>query len=122
MGLILTGPLRMNRTLLFSEVELFAGGYSVVFLAGGIVRDADDLCDNPDYQEFIEDLDAEECEAHVEVHIFGTGETVAASDSEIREIKNLKWLNGSLFFDHCERIEDIDFTFLVDIDNKDEED
>ena len=84
--------------VLFSAVTLTADNNQVEFLAAGIPRDSDDLEGWTAYENFMDELDSEqEVSVHVEAYLYGEGETFKATPEDF-------------LHDHCDNIEDADFT------------
>jgi len=70
--------------VLFSAVTMTASNDQVEFLAAGIPRDADDLEGWAAYEDFMDNLCAEqEVYVHVESYLYGEGETIKASPEEV---------------------------------------
>lgn len=70
--------------ILFSEVTVSAGSDSQEFLVAGIPTEYDDLEDNSCAEQFLAEIDSEtEVSIHVEVYLYGDGETVQASEDDL---------------------------------------
>lgn len=97
--------------VLFSAVTLTADNNQVEFLAAGIPRDADDLEGWTAYENFVDELDSEqEVSVHVEAYLYGEGETFKATPEEVAYFKMRADADEEFLHDHCDNIEDADFT------------
>ena len=97
--------------VLFSAVTLTADNNQVEFLAAGIPRDADDLEGWTAYENFMDELDSEqEVSVHVEAYLYGEGETFKATPEEVAYFKMRADADEEFLHDHCDNIEDADFT------------
>lgn len=97
--------------VLFSAVTLTADNNQVEFLAAGIPRDADDLEGWTAYENFMDELDSEqEVSVHVEAYLYGEGETFKATPEEVAYFKMRADADEEFLHDHCDNIEDTDFT------------
>ena len=98
--------------LLFSAVTVTAGNKQAEFLVGGIPRESEDLEGWTAYDEFMEDIDTEtEVDVHAEVYTYGGEETFKASPEEIAYLKMRADADENFLSDHCDNIEDADFSF-----------
>ena len=96
---------------LFSAVTLTVGKNQVEFLAAGIPRAADDLEGWAAFEDFMDELDAEqEVGVHVEAYLYGEGETVGATPEEVAYFTMRADADEEFLHDHCDNIEDTDFT------------
>ena len=97
--------------VLFSAVTLTADNNQVEFLAAGVPRDADDLEGWTAYENFVDELDSEqEVSVHVEAYLYGEGETFKATPEEVAYFKMRADADEEFLHDHCDNIEDADFT------------
>lgn len=97
--------------VLFSAVTLTADNNQVEFLAAGIPREADDLEGWTAYENFMDELDSEqEVNVHVEDYLYGDGETFKATPEEVTYLKMRADADEEFLNDHCDNIEDSDFT------------
>lgn len=97
--------------VLFSAVTLTADNNQVEFLTAGIPRDADDLEGWTAFEYFMDGLDSEqEVSVHVEAYLYGEGETVKAMPEEVAYFKMRADADEEFQRDHCDNIEDADFT------------
>ena len=97
--------------VLFSAVTLTVGKNQVEFLAAGIPRAADDLEGWAAFEDFMDELDAEqEVGVHVEAYLYGEGETVGATPEEVAYFTMRADADEEFLHDHCDNIEDTDFT------------
>ena len=97
--------------VLFSAVTLTADNNQVEFLAAGIPRDSDDLEGWTAYENFMDELDSEqEVSVHVEAYLYGEGETFKATPEEVAYFKMRADADEEFLHDHCDNIEDADFT------------
>lgn len=97
--------------VLFSAVTLTADNNQAKFLVGGIPQDADDLEGWAAYEKFMDELDSEqEVSVHVEAYLYGEGETVKATPEEVAYFKIRADTDEEFLHDHCDNIEDADFT------------
>lgn len=98
--------------LLFSEVTLTGDGYDTEFLVGGIPREYEDLEGWCAADDFLENLENEsDVQVHVEVYLYGEGETVQATPEEIAYFMKQIDMNPHFLSDRCTNIEDVDFSF-----------
>mgnify|MGYP006974608028 FL=1 len=98
--------------ILFSEVTVSAGSDSQEFLVAGIPTEYEDLEDNSCAEQFLAEIDSEtEVSVHVEVYLYGDGETVQASEDDLVKIKDQIRHDPSFLGTHCDNIEDMDFSF-----------
>ena len=97
--------------VLFSAVTLTAGNNQAEFLAAGIPRATDDLEGWTAYENFMDELDSEqEVSVHVEAYLYGEGETFKATPEEVAYFKMRADADEEFLHDHCDNIEDADFT------------
>lgn len=97
--------------LLFSAVRITAGDDEVEFLVGGIPRELGDLEGWSAFDDFTENITEEtEIEVHALAYLYGEGETVDASPEEVAYFMKRMDMNYSFLSDHCDNIEDVDFT------------
>lgn len=97
--------------VLFSAVTLTADNNQAEFLAAGIPRDSDDLEGWTAYENFMDELDSEqEVSVHVEAYLYGDGETFKATPEEVAYFKMRADAGEEFLHDHCDNIEDADFT------------
>lgn len=97
--------------VLFSAVTLTAGNNQAEFLAAGIPRDTDDLEGWTAYENFMDELDSEqEVSVHVEAYLYGDGENFKATPEEVAYFKMRADADEEFLHDHCDNIEDADFT------------
>lgn len=98
--------------LLFSAVTITANGEETELLVGGIPREYDDLEGWTFFDYFMEDIGEEaEVSVHAEAYLYGDGETVQASPEEVAYLTIRKDNDDRFLADHCDNIEDVDFTF-----------
>ena len=97
-------------SMVFSVVNVSDGAFELEFLVGGIPRSFDDLIGWEDFDEFVENVPAEdEIEVHASAYVFGDGETEAADESDIRYIQKRIDMDDSFMRD-CDNIEDVVFS------------
>ena len=98
--------------LLFSAVTVTAGDEETELLVGGIPREYDDLEGWTRFDHFVENLDkTTEVSVHAEVYLYGEGETRQATPEEIAYFMMRMEMQEDFLSDHCDNIEDVDFTF-----------
>ena len=99
--------------LLFSAVTVTAGNEEFEFTVGGIPREYDDLVGWTAFDDFMENVDAEtEVSVHGEVYLYGGEETVTATPEEVAYLMMRMEKDENFLADHCDNIEDVDFSFL----------
>ena len=98
--------------VLFSAVTVTAGDQEKEFLVRGIPRELGDIEGYTAFEEFMEDIDEEtEVSVHAEAYLYGEGETVKATPEEVAYFKMRADADDEFLHDHCDNIEDVDFTF-----------
>lgn len=98
--------------LLFSAVTVTAGDEETELLVGGIPREYDDLEGWTRFDHFVENLSEEtEVSVHAEVYLYGEGESYRATPEEIAYFMKRIEMQEDFLSDHCDNIEDVDFTF-----------
>lgn len=91
--------------VLFSAVTLTVGKNQVEFLAAGIPRAADDLEGWAAFEDFMDELDAEqEVGVHVEAYLYGEGETVRATPEEVAYFTMRADADEEFLHDHCDNM------------------
>ena len=99
--------------LLFSAVTVPAGDEEIELMVGGIPRECDDLVGWTAFDGFIENIDAEtEVSVHSEAYLYGSKETVTATPEEVAYLMMRMERDEYFLADHCDNIEDVDFSFL----------
>ncbi len=99
--------------LLFSAVRVTAGSNEAEFLVGGIPREYEDLEGWTAFDNFIEETDAEtEVSVHVEAYTYGGEETYKASPAEVAYFMKRMERDPAFLSEHCDNIEDADFSFI----------
>lgn len=97
--------------VLFSAVTLSADNNQVEFLTAGIPRDAGDLEGWVAFEDFMDELASEqEVGVHVEAYLYGEGESVKATPEEVAYFTMRADADKEFLHDHCDNIEDADFT------------
>jgi len=97
--------------ILFSKVSLKADDSIEEFLIGGAPSDEDELSGWAPYDDFIDSLTGEaEIEVYVESYLYGEGETFKATPEEVAYFKMRADADEEFLHDHCDNIEDADFT------------
>lgn len=105
-------PWTGSKGCIYTTIDAFtADNNQVEFLAAGIPRDADDLEGWTAYENFMDELDSEqEVSVHVEAYLYGEGETFKATPEEVAYFKMRADADEEFLHDHCDNIEDADFT------------
>lgn len=99
--------------LLFSVVTVTAGDEEIEFTVGGIPRECDDLVGWTAFDNFIENIDTEtEVSVHAEAYLYGGEEIVTATPEEVAYLMMRMERDENFLADHCDNIEDVDFSFL----------
>ena len=99
--------------LLFSTVTVTAGDEEIELMVGGIPRECDDLAGRTAFDDFIENIDAEtEVSVHAEAYLYGGEETVTETPEEVAYLMMRMERDENFLADHCDNIEDVDFSFL----------
>lgn len=99
--------------LLFSAVTVTAGNEEIEFTVGGIPREYDDLAGWTAFENFMENIDAEtEVSVHAEAYLYGGEETVTATPEEVAYLMMRMERDENFLARHCDKIEDVDFSFL----------
>ena len=94
--------------LLFSAVTVTAGDEEIEFTVGGIPRECDDLVGWTAFDNFIENIDTEtEVSVHAEAYLY-----VTATPEEVAYLMMRMERDENFLADHCDNIEDVDFSFL----------
>ena len=99
--------------LLFSAVTVTAGDKETELLVGGMPREYDDLVGWTTFDDFMESIDAEtEVSIHAEAYLYGGEETVTATHEEVAYLMMRMERDENFLAEHCDNIEDVDFSFL----------
>ncbi|MCZ9313484.1 MAG: hypothetical protein O0V67_08895 [Methanocorpusculum sp.] len=99
--------------LLFSAVRVTADSNEAEFLVGGIPREYEDLEGWTAFDNFIEETDAEtEVSVHVEAAPYGGEGTYTASPPEEPYFMKRMERDPAFLSEHCDNIEDADFSFI----------
>lgn len=97
--------------LLFSSVSVTDGMYETEFLVGGIPRELEDLEGWTAFDDFTEDISEEtDIQVRASAYIYGEGETENATPEEIAYFMKRMEMDDSFLADHCDNIEDVDFS------------
>lgn len=103
--------------LLFSVVTVTAGNEEIKFTVGGIPRECDDLVGWTAFEDFMEDIDTEtEVSVHAEAYLYGGEEIVTATPEEVAYLMMRMERDENFLADHCDNIEDVNFSFLLSPD------
>ena len=99
--------------LLFSAVTVTADDEEIELTVGGIPREFDDLVGWTAFDDFMENVDAEtEVSVHAEAYLYGGEEAVTATPEEVAYLMMRMERDENFLADHCDNIEDVDFSFL----------
>lgn len=93
---------------IFSKIEIYdcESMQSIEFNTPGFVRDEDDLLDIPGVEDWFEEICGDSINVNSEVYIFGSGESVNASDEEVEAITD------DFIASECDCLEIINFTII----------
>ena len=108
--------MKCDMSVLFSKVELWSdNGNECELFVGGIPREYEDLENADDFQEFLDfPPDANEITAYVTSFIYGDGESEAANETQLAEIK--EHFEEPEWSEKLDLIEKSSFTFDYDTD------
>ena len=99
--------------MFFSAVTVTAGDEEIEFTVGGIPRECDDLVGWTAFDNFIENIDTKtEVSVHAEAYLYGGEEIVTATPEEVAYPMMRMERDENFLADHCDNIEDVDFSFL----------
>lgn len=97
--------------VLFSAVTLTADNNQVEFLAAGIPRDTDDLEGWIAYENFMDELNAEqEVSVHVEAYLYGEGVAFKATPEEVAYFTMRANADENFRSNHCTNIQSGNFS------------
>ena len=97
-------------SMVFSVVTVSDGAFEVELVVGGIPHCFDDLVGWEEFDEFAEEVPAEdEIEVHATAYMFGKGEADAADENDVECIKKYIECDDS-FLSNCDNIEDVCFS------------
>lgn len=98
--------------LLFSAVTVTAGNNEAEFLVGGIPREYGDLEGWTAFDKLMEETKpGTDVSVHVEAYTYGGEETYRASPAEVAYFMKRMEHDPSFLSEHCDNIEDADFSF-----------
>ena len=98
--------------LLFSHVRVSTpDGNETEFLVSGIPREFDDFEYYTAFEDFLDSIEEDtEITVHADAYLYGEGETFKATPEEVAYFKMRADADEEFLHDHCDNIEDADFT------------
>lgn len=98
--------------VLFSAVTVTAGEEETQLFVGGIPREYDDLEGWTIFDDFLGNINEDtEVYVHAEAYLYGESETYRATPEEVAYFIKRMDMDADFLHDHCDYIEDVDFTF-----------
>jgi len=98
--------------VLFSAVTVTAGEEETQLFVGGIPREYDDLEGWTIFDDFLGNINEDtEVYVHAEAYLYGESETYRATPEEVAYFMKRMDMDADFLHDHCDCIEDVDFTF-----------